>query len=97
MVVQPKQVFCWLIENSENHNQINKNIHPHRVTNWETSDWLLDFQVSFGRLFGQNSQKSPVINHKSLFCYELWLDSREEVYTLYISSRVVHKSSNAYY
>ena len=40
-------------------------------------------------------KESPVIIITSLSVwYELWLDSREELYTLYSSSRVVHVSSN---
>ena len=48
--------------------QVNKNIHPHWVTKRETSDWSLDFQVSFGHLFGQTSQgKSSNQSQISLF------------------------------
>ena len=40
------------------------------------------------------AEESPVICTSLSVCYELWLDSREEVYTLYFSSRVVHDTSH---
>ena len=42
----------------------------------------------------KTDEESPVIITSLSVWYELWLDSREEIYTLYSSSRVVHVSSN---
>ena len=42
----------------------------------------------------QNWLGSPILITCLSVCSELWLDSREEVYMLNISSQVVHKSSN---